>query len=34
MKLEYRKCSDYYLPNIAMPEESWEIDEFAFYVKL
>ena len=32
MKLEYRKY--YYLPNIAMTKESWEIDEFAFYVKL
>lgn len=24
MKLEYRKCGDYYLPNIAMPKESKE----------
>lgn len=24
MKLEYRKCGDYYLPNIAVPEESNE----------
>ena len=24
MKLEYRKCGDYYLPNIAMSKESKE----------
>ena len=24
MNLEYRKCGDYYLPNIAIPEESKE----------
>ena len=24
MKLEYRKCGDYYLPNITIPEESKE----------
>lgn len=24
MELEYRKCGDYYLPNIVIPEESKE----------
>ncbi len=30
MKLEYRKCGDYYLPNIAMPKESKETKEKHF----
>lgn len=30
MKLKYRKCGDYYLPNIAMPKESEETKEEHF----